>query len=418
MIVVLMLLILPGSVISQWQYVGEIDNAYMVDNGVGYAMGFTYISDPDYPIPCCTVGYLSKTDNDWNSFEYIWTVEGIPPGVPRNYDVDFYTPQKGYRMQLDFFGNTLIYYTQDGSSTWSSEASFYSSPDYFRTNIKMINDSTLVVIGNLTSGSDELSAKTIDLSNHSITTFGEDYYCFDCEIASPSPNSVFIITQVDADTHILKSTDVGISWEDHATIQSATAASVFFIDNDIGFIGTCSGDLFRSNDGGLNWTPLQNLGTCIHSISFYDDQKGVLGGDDGKVFTSQDGGETWLLEILDTTLPISRIRIMPDQTVYLNTDDNHLWDDLYKNEYALNVQEGRKSSSLVVGPNPVNSILRLESNNGIQLTKVSIYNSSGVLIKEMPYRSNLDCSDLSAGMYLLRAVESNGIPHWTRIVKE
>ncbi|QYJ68197.1 T9SS type A sorting domain-containing protein [Flavobacterium litorale] len=79
--------------------------------------------------------------------------------------------------------------------------------------------------------------------------------------------------------------------------------SIYFIDVNIGYIGTKSIDddlpkLFKTTNGGVNWTeiivPETGNYTKITSIHFFDENKGFLTTDDPNTsLKTTDGGENW-----------------------------------------------------------------------------------------------------------------------------
>jgi len=77
-----------------------------------------------------------------------------------------------------------------------------------------------------------------------------------------------------------------------------TLRSVCFISESDGFVCGDAGTVYKTTNGGLNWTSSASGITSVNlnSISFKDLQNGVVVGENGKIFTTQNGGATWTPE--------------------------------------------------------------------------------------------------------------------------
>lgn len=78
-----------------------------------------------------------------------------------------------------------------------------------------------------------------------------------------------------------------------------------------------------------------------------------------------------------------------------------------------NIQFG--NSSLVLIPNPVNSILHVQTQEN--LSQAKIYNLNGQCVLQSA-QTDIDVSSLSQGMYILCAVTSDGTSHQAKFIKE
>lgn len=70
--------------------------------------------------------------------------------------------------------------------------------------------------------------------------------------------------------------------------------SVFFLNNDTGFVVGFSGTILKTVDGGLTWLP-QNSGTnaYLSQVVFLDDNNGIIVGDSGIVLKTINAGVAW-----------------------------------------------------------------------------------------------------------------------------
>lgn len=72
--------------------------------------------------------------------------------------------------------------------------------------------------------------------------------------------------------------------------------SVYFIDANTGFVCGSGGSIYRSVNGGAEWTPIMTgiANEDLNGISFVDNTKGVVVGNNGTIYTTSDGGVTWM----------------------------------------------------------------------------------------------------------------------------
>ncbi len=96
---------------------------------------------------------------------------------------------------------------------------------------------------------------------------------------------------------LLFSDDEGESWTELNLPNSKTPHSVYFLNNEVGFVGCSDARLMKTVDGGLSWkTVLKKTYSNFESITFIDSLNGFAVG--GRVnqslsFKTTDGGETW-----------------------------------------------------------------------------------------------------------------------------
>jgi photosystem II stability/assembly factor-like uncharacterized protein len=97
---------------------------------------------------------------------------------------------------------------------------------------------------------------------------------------------------------ILKTTDGGLSWTKLPIDPGYRTYSVFFLDENTGYVGERGPTgLYKTTDGGQNWTQL-NTGTgtatnIIYDIKFFNENLGLAMYSSGQVARTTDGGSTW-----------------------------------------------------------------------------------------------------------------------------
>ncbi|MCX6164639.1 MAG: hypothetical protein NTU73_07225 [Ignavibacteriae bacterium] len=112
---------------------------------------------------------------------------------------------------------------------------------------------------------------------------------------------------------IRKTTNGGISWIISNINNNISAFSVYFINNNTGWVGGQgnynSGALFKTTNGGINWFN-QNIGywKIVHFIKMFSENKGLFGSRDSDTigFTS-DGGTTWQKIKVGNGQPITKL---------------------------------------------------------------------------------------------------------------
>ena len=156
--------------------------------------------------------------------------------------------------------------------------------------------------------------------------------------------------------NIYRTIDGGENWSFSATAAGNIIRSIFFKDQNIGWT-TGSDGIYKSTDGGITW--IQKSFVSSSSIFFLDENSGWAVGESG-ILKSVDGGETWIVK---SGITASYVRFydvnigmcVVDSGVLLSTDGGETW--ISKN-----------------GPN-------LQSINFISSTEVWGYTSEGTVYK-------------------------------------
>ena len=231
---------------------------------------------------------------------------------------------------------------------------------------------------------------------------------------------------------LLKSTDSGVTWDTIKTFRNSSLASMFFVNQDLGFIGTGIGRLFKTTDAGNTWDEKQisNSGNDIKSIQFLSETKGFAtggttdyptsgGGSNFFISKTIDGGENWTS--YDTTgIALNSIYFINDTTGFVSGDnelimksngqinklpENYPW-YLIK---GMDVDEIKlQNSNIKIYPNPTSGILYIQCiNSNKKVEKINLINASGQMVNIGKIDTNnqvirLNLSDLTSGIYLLK----------------
>lgn len=92
---------------------------------------------------------------------------------------------------------------------------------------------------------------------------------------------------------MLKSTDKGVSW---SLINSSTTNNItnlIFVNSNLGFFSTATGEIFKTTNGGSTWLKTQVHQGGLNSVTFYNENIGLTAGDNGNIYRTINGGASW-----------------------------------------------------------------------------------------------------------------------------
>jgi hypothetical protein len=95
--------------------------------------------------------------------------------------------------------------------------------------------------------------------------------------------------------YILKTTNGGESWTPNFDFQNNDFTTIYFANQNTGWIGGYEGFLAKTTDAGNTWQ-VQNSRTSEYITDFFytDENKGWYTGFNGTLFQTNDGGNSWL----------------------------------------------------------------------------------------------------------------------------
>ncbi len=157
---------------------------------------------------------------------------------------------------------------------------------------------------------------------------------------------------------IYKTGDGGNSWAPANTAFSSSQfnlTSVFFLNQNLGWMSALSGEIVKTSDGGHTWTSQNPNGSIntLTSVYFINSNEGWAAGAAGTVFHTIDGGSNWNLLNTGTSQFFDDIYFF---------DSNNGW--AYSSTFMLHTTNG--GSSWTSSTPPVN-FLRMtfqDANNG------------------------------------------------------
>ena len=93
-----------------------------------------------------------------------------------------------------------------------------------------------------------------------------------------------------------RTTDGGLNWAKVTTkLPEQVFRSIFFVDENNGWVATRDGRLARTSNGGRTWTNIYKikLEYKMRDVFFQDKDRGWAVGDNGAILYTPDGGDTW-----------------------------------------------------------------------------------------------------------------------------
>jgi photosystem II stability/assembly factor-like uncharacterized protein len=132
----------------------------------------------------------------------------------------------------------------------------------------------------------------------------------------PSANVGFV---VGIGGTILKTTDLGETWNTVYSNTNASFKSVYFINESVGF--AVGNNVLKTSDGGNSWELIQPFITDINEITFTTDQMGFLI-TSTSLYKTVDGGNNWTLK---SSMPCMSISFPSQNVGYVHGDNNSIF---------------------------------------------------------------------------------------------
>ncbi len=238
------------------------------------------------------------------------------------YSVYFTSADTGYAVGGLGGGVSVILKTTDGGANWKAQTNI--PPNASRLfSVNFANANTGYAVGD-----QGIVLKTIDGGvNWSVQKLSSINVLQSVYFINDSMGYACGQGVADAGGIILKTIDGGTSWTTQVTGKSGTINSVYFMNADTGYAVGGSGIILKTIDGGANWTT-QTIGNnynsyYLSSVYFTNtDTVYVSGGlnpnssGGGMVFKTTNGGTNWTALTSGTTSVFNSIFLTDINTVY------------------------------------------------------------------------------------------------------
>ena len=114
---------------------------------------------------------------------------------------------------------------------------------------------------------------------------------------------------------IIKTTDGGLNWDSQLFLENDFFASVYFVDENIGYASgvhidlNTFGTVFRTTNGGEDWFRKLSLygSEILRSVYFLNQNLGWVAGQFGKISMTTDGGSNWIAQNVDDSYDLRSV---------------------------------------------------------------------------------------------------------------
>ena len=97
---------------------------------------------------------------------------------------------------------------------------------------------------------------------------------------------------------VMKTEDGGLTWQStpvDSTQQTGEIVDLEFLDANIGICATLWAGIFRTHDGGKTWSPSTTLVSGVQDLAFGGTDHVFAAASEQRIYRSEDGGENWML---------------------------------------------------------------------------------------------------------------------------
>ena len=244
----------------------DYHDVFFINDSTGYITGIS--------------GFTFKTTDYGETWEPLQKIPAFSGANPAK-NIFFINEQVGYG------ATDRIYKTNNGGNSWD----LVNTPDgqlQFNTRrMYFFDQATGVAMENYSMYKTVNSGNTWTPVLISPSSFGD--LCF-------TPNGKGYAVGFNGTMYV--SQNQGDTWNPFNLNTSSYLTSVYFFNNDLGFIGTADSTLYKTVDGGNNWASINvKSNAMIRSLFFLNDTMGYMLrnniGGIGAIYKTKNGGATW-----------------------------------------------------------------------------------------------------------------------------
>jgi photosystem II stability/assembly factor-like uncharacterized protein len=348
-----------------------------------------------------TTGYsLLRTYNGGNT----WLLD--PNAKP--YDISFTSGKVGFACVWDSIMKTV-----DAGNSWVPV--LHDKPLGYL--ISFINADKGFAIGTNSPSDTVFIYKTIDAGNNwtLVNSYSPGFTINAImDFVFLSDNIGFLVIYDGPNGNIFRTQDGGLSWTPvYFPLTGIIVTELSFPSPSIGY-GTseAGGMIAKTIDGGLSWVPINTLITTdiLYSISFPSVDTGfVVGGNgfsSGEVLQTNDGGSTWFVS---TSMPQTMMGVhFPSSSIGYAVGSNGIIMK-YDNSGVSISNYYNSIMTFNCYPNPVINELVIEMKVNKENVNFEILNSIGQIVYKgnIKEKSVVSTSNFSSGVYFIKLQDGN-----------
>ena len=403
----LVILFSVNGAIAQW----GVQNSGTTNN-----LNSVYFTDPDNGWAVGDSGTILHTSDGGLN----WVTQSSNTAFKLN-AVFFTDTDNGYAVGNGIYpvrGN-IILKTTDGGLTWA-DTSYGSQTQewdlYDLRSVQFTDPSTGYIFGYYNADYEMFILKTTDSGANwnkvlSLGVSVEGWTSGSMFFSGPD-TGYFIHTDYNMSTTaaIYKTTDGWNTWADHLIYHYGRPnlpglSAVCFPDADTGYV-IGAGGLFKSIDGGVTWTDM-GLERPGNSLFFTNANEGWLiqGGD--TILYSTNGGDSLTIQNPGTANDLNSLYFIDENTGYAVGESGII---VKTTNGIVGLSEHHQTENVLeVYPNPASTNISIETTLKGHL---AIFNLNGQQLLEQKITvplTTIDVSKLVNGIYLLMAVDENGV---------
>ena len=387
----------------------NLNKVHFVNESTGYIVGDSGSPFPNY-------GILLKTTNGGIN----WIKSHFSGGL---FDLAFTNNNSGYAVGTLVTFAPAIFMTTNAGTNWSSSAltAYFSS-------ISFINTFTGYIAGQM----GRISKTTDSGISWNVQTSGTTQYGF-ADMFFTNLLTGYVIGNENYNAAlIVKTTNAGINWSTNFTFAGKIFNSIYFVNNNTGYIAGGmhetpsfnTGIILLTTNTGNNWlVQINNVYTDLNSVFMVNADTGyTAGGKMGFAFgniilKTTNGGIEWINQPIPTTRGLNSI-------IFINSEIGYSvgkWGTILKTTTGGNIVSVQNLSSEIPNnfnltqnyPNPFNPQTKIKfAVPKSSFTKLIIYDLLGrevtTLVNEElkpgTYEADWDGSNFSSGVYFYKLV--------------
>jgi len=344
-------------------------------------------------------GKILKTSNGGLQ----WDI--LTPNVGSNlYDLDFINQNLGYLVGV----NGTIKKTINGGTTFTNLTGVPSNTDLY--SVSFVNATTGWV-----AGEGSAMYKTTNGGTSWVMQTLPSFISFVWQVGFVDANTGYATGG--SNGNLFKTTDGGINWTTLGQNLLGLGSIKYFqfFSADTGYATTTQWKFLKTIDGGQTWNALANFCVGPPVMHFYNQNTGVISGDNTnfncKMYKTIDGGLTWINTQVPFGPNVNGLFMTDTNSVYMCGDDGSIANFGTIGGVTTAIKNVN-NMEVIIYPNPTSSILNIDLKNNIQNAQIEIINSHGQLILKEAIsakKTELNISHLSNGLYFLKIINANHI---------